>query len=143
MSETVSEKLRRLVTMRARGLCEYCRTPENFAPERFSLEHIQPRAVGGPTSEGNLALACQGCNSYKSVKTTAQDPETKAVVPLFDPRRQRWREHFAWRAENLEVEGLTATGRATVALLRLNRSQLCNLRYALSAIQRHPPNDDE
>lgn len=133
------ERLRRLVQARAGGLCEYCRHPEDHATERYALEHITPRAAGGPDDTANRAFSCHGCNGYKGPKTTARDPETGTVVPLFHPRQQTWADHFAWNADSLEVIGLTPTGRATVALLRLNRQQLQNLRYALSAIQRHPP----
>lgn len=138
MVDTPGEPLRRLVTARARGLCEYCRSPEDFAPARHSLEHIHPRAAAGPTNDENLALACQGCNSYKGSKTEARDPETNALAPLFHPRRQHWQGHFSWSTDGLEIIGLTPTGRATIALLRLNRQGLQNLRYALTAIQRHP-----
>jgi hypothetical protein len=39
---------------------------------------------------------------------------------LFNPRTQRWPEHFAWSTDGLRVVGLTPTGRATVAALRLD-----------------------
>jgi len=37
------------------------------------------------------------------------------------------------------IIGLTATGRATVAALHLNRPELLNLRHALYVIGLHPP----
>lgn len=139
MAESAGERLRRLVTERAGGLCEYCRSPEAFAPERFSLEHIQPRASGGLTVEENLALACQGCNGHKAAKTTATDAETQTPAALFHPRRHLWQEHFAWSEDRLQIIGLTPTGRATVLRLHLNRASLLNLCRALLAINAHPP----
>ena len=88
MAETISVELRNLVAARANGLCEYCQSQESFATERFSIEHIEPRAAGGLTVAENLALACQGCNGHKAAKAAAVDPETQTSVPLFHPRQQ-------------------------------------------------------
>jgi hypothetical protein len=143
MSESVTEALRQLVTARAHGRCEYCRSREDYATGRFSIEHIQPRAANGPTAAENLALACQGCNGHKAAKTAAPDPETGGLAELFHPRRHAWPEHFAWSEDGSEVIGLTPTGRATVVLLRLNRPPLVNLRHALIAINAHPPQEPE
>jgi hypothetical protein len=60
-------------------------------------------------------------------------------VPLFNPRRQRWSRHFAWDADFLIIRGRTASGRATVVTLHLNRTELVNLRRALRAIGEYPP----
>ena len=139
MAETISERLRQLVTTRANGRCEYCQSPEAFATERFSIEHIQPRATGDLTVAENLALACQGCNGHKAAKTTAVDFETQTSVPLFHPRQHLWQEHFALSADLLQIVGLTPTGRATIGLLHLNRASLLNLRRALIAINEYPP----
>jgi len=86
----------------------------------------------------NLAFSC-GCNSYKSDQTRAPDPLTGRLVPLFHPRRQRWSRHFRWSDDVSIIIGLTATGRATVEALHLNRVELLNLRRALLAIAEHPP----
>lgn len=139
MAETISESLRQLVTARANGRCEYCQSPESFATERFSIEHIQPRSLDGLTVAENLALACQGCNGHKATKTTAIDAETQTSVSLFHPRQNIWQEHFAWSEDHLQIIGLTATGRATIEALHLNRTSLLNLRRALVAINEHPP----
>ena len=138
MAEPIAAALRRLVTARAHGRCEYCQSPEAYATERFSIEHIQPRTLQGPTVPANLALACQGCNGYKSAQTISVDPETGETVELFHPRRHVWREHFTWSEDGLRIVGLTLTGRATVTLLRINRPPLMNLRRALMAIGAHP-----
>jgi hypothetical protein len=138
MAEPITEALRQLVTARAQGRCEYCQSPEAYATERFSIEHIQPRTLQGSTMPANLALACQGCNGYKSVQTTGVDPETGETVVLFHPRQHVWGEHFTWSADGLRILGLTPPGRATVALLRINRPPLMNLRRALMAIGVHP-----
>jgi hypothetical protein len=141
MAEAISEALRQLVTNRAQGYCEYCQSPEAYGTERFSIEHILPRALGGTNVADNLALACQGCNGHKSIKTIANDPETNETVSLFHPRQQIWREHFSWSADGLLIVGLTPAGRSTIVLLQMNRLQLVNLRRALIAINVHPPHD--
>lgn len=141
MAEAISEALRQAVTERARGCCEYCRSQEAYATERFSIEHIHPQALGGLTVEENLALACQGCNGHKSAATKAADPQTSEMTTLFHPRQQIWEEHFAWSEDGLRISGLTPTGRATIVRLQMNRPSLVNLRRALLAIKVHPPRD--
>ncbi len=39
--------------------CEYCKSPERFAPQTFSLDHILPVSKGGTDEFDNLAFACQ------------------------------------------------------------------------------------
>jgi hypothetical protein len=131
--------LRRLVIARAHGCCEYCLSQMRYSSHSFAVEHITPRKRGGKTSASNLALACQGCNEHKHAKVKARDPLTGKQVSLFHPRRQRWAEHFIWSADELEIMGLTPTGRATVIALQLNRSEVVNLRRILIAFHEHPP----
>lgn len=139
MAERAGTELRKLVRERAKGRCEYCQTPETYAPEGFSIEHIRPRSKRGATEPGNLALSCQGCNNHKFTRTRAQDPVTGLTVLLFHPREHSWHEHFAWLPDARHLVGLTATGRATVDVLRLNRPGLVNLRQALMMVGIHPP----
>jgi hypothetical protein len=103
------------------------------------VEHIHPVAHGGLTVLANLAYACIGCNGHKSDKLHAPDPETGNNVPFFHPRRQQWHEHFAWNEDYTRINGLTPTGRATIAALQLNRPELVNLRWALHLSGIHPP----
>jgi hypothetical protein len=65
-------------------------------------------------------------------------PQTGGMVRLFDPRRQRWSRHFVWSQDFLRLIGRSATGRATVVALQLNRPEIINLRLALRAIGEHP-----
>jgi hypothetical protein len=87
---------------------------------RLEIEHILPLSRGGSSDESNLWLSCPLCNGFKSDRISAADPTTGHEVDLFNPRRQRWNEHFAWSPDGLRVIGLTPAGRATVALLRLD-----------------------
>jgi hypothetical protein len=90
---------RRTIVARAGGGCEYCRSPERFATQSFALEHIIPRSRGGAGTLDNLAFSCQGCNNHKYTKIDARDPASDEIVSLFHPRRQSWRDHFAWNED--------------------------------------------
>lgn len=138
-SERVSAALRRTVASRAKGLCEYCRCPEGFSPDSFTVEHIKPRQAGGETIAENLAWACFGCNGRKHTKTTHPDPETGQEVRLFHPRKQLWSEHFGWNDDYTQVIAKTPCGRATVEALLLNRTGVVNLRRLLTSAGLHPP----
>lgn len=131
--------MRRTVIARSQGICEYCRSRADHSAGVFTVEHIVPISRGGSDTLDNLALACSGCNGHKYDKVEALDPTTKQVVPLFHPRRQEWNGHFEWSEDYSEIIGNTATGRATVSALRMNRSGLVNLRRALYILGKHPP----
>lgn len=111
---------RRAVARRARGRCEYCRARQDVCAYTFHVEHIVPRSKGGADDSSNLALSCWPCNSAKGSYLTGVDSETGREEFLFHPRQQRWEEHFNLSADLLQVLGLTPTGRATVARLRMN-----------------------
>jgi hypothetical protein len=70
-----------------------------------------------------LAWSCSWYNASKSIKTHVRDSQTGRLVPLFNPRRQRWSQHFAWSEDTLLIIGQTAIGRATVEALQLNRTE--------------------
>jgi hypothetical protein len=135
----ISADLREQVSLRANGCCEYCRSQACYTTQAFLVEHILPRVQGGATSLDNLALACQGYNNHKYNKVAAPDPVSGELVSLYHPRHDRWDTHFAWSDDFTLVIGLTATGRATVEALHLNRDGVVNLRRLLYAIGQHPP----
>ena len=95
----VSRQQKTAVIARAAGICEYCASQSSFAMDPFSVEHIIPRSIGGKTELDNLALACQGCNSYKYAKIESFDVVSQQTALLYNPRRQKWAEHFAWNAD--------------------------------------------
>lgn len=135
----VSSKLRESVFESANGICEYCISQVRLSSDPFEVEHIRPRSKGGKTTIENLALSCRGCNGYKANRTKAKDPMTQKIVSLFNPRKQRWKDHFAWNENFTLIVGLTPTGRVTVEVLKLNRIGLVNQRVAFYISGDHPP----
>ena len=109
------------VAERANLLCEYCKAPEAYFNQEFEVDHIVSRARNGCDHLHNLALACRSCNLRKGDHGAAQDPQTKQTVTLFHPRQDVWDEHFMLDLATFRFEGLTPTGRATIARLGLNR----------------------
>jgi hypothetical protein len=137
--EALPRALRRRVRDRAGNRCEYCQHPASYSCAPFVCEHVVPRVRGAGSTLAELAWACPACNGHMYAKTHARDPQKGRSVPLFNPRRQRWSRHFAWGVDFLVIEGLTATGRATMEALHLNCPALVNLRRALRAVGEHPP----
>ena len=133
------KSVRERIAARAQYRCEYCLCPESHSLNSFAVEHIEPLAVGGKDEEDNLADSCGGCNGYKGFATTGTDPETGQEVRLYHPRRDVWKEHFAWSEDTLMLVGVSAIGRATIERLRLNRTGVVNLRALLKGSGLHPP----
>jgi hypothetical protein len=128
----IAHELRVRVRERAAQRCEYCRLPDRLHIGGFEVDHIIPLSRGGQTLWDNLAYACPHCNDRKWAHVDSPDPVTGDVVPLFDPRNDRWHDHFDWSADpTCEVHGKTPTGRATVACLQLNHPELVAIRREL------------
>lgn len=133
----IPASLRRLVIQRAANRCEYCGLSQTGQAATFHIDHIVPVVVGGATTADNLALACVSCSLRKAARQSAVDPESGAEHPIFNPRLQTWALHFRW--DDVRVEGLTPTGRATVAALRMNRAVILAIRVEEKYFNRHPP----
>ena len=131
-------RLRQTVAARAHYCCEYCKSQQRFSADPFSVEHIIPRSKGGKSHVSNLGFSCQGCNNHKYTFTEARDPVSGERVSVFHPRRQEWNEHFVWNRDYSLIIGITPTGRATVAQLKLNQPGIVNLRRVLYTIGEHP-----
>lgn len=108
------------VSLRARHRCEYCRAPEAIFNFPFEVEHIVAAALGGPSTQSNLALACRACNARKAARTEGTDPRDGGSVRLFHPRDDRWEDHFQFDMKTMEILGTTPVGRATVDCLGFN-----------------------
>ncbi|WP_099241087.1 HNH endonuclease [Synechococcus sp. BDU 130192] len=135
----ISEELRQQVRETANNQCGYCKSLQKYVLGILEIDHIIPKAAGGSDEEDNLWLACRLCNSYKGTKTHGIDPVTNTTVTLFNPRTQKWSEHFIWEREGALIRGLTACGRATVLALQLNNPYAVMVRQAWILAGWHPP----
>jgi hypothetical protein len=127
------EVVRQFVQERAEHRCEYCRIPQDALPwATFHIEHIRARQHGGTDDPNNLALACRRCNLRKGPNLSAIDPDTDNLTPLFNPRTDRWSEHFT--LADHRIVGLTDVGRATAALLDMNDADRVQIRAELAEL---------
>jgi hypothetical protein len=109
---------RRKVWERAKGRCEYCQLAQADSVLPHEVDHIRAKKHRGRTTLRNTCLACAYCNGAKGPNAAGYDPETDELVPLFNPRTDRWRHHFEWAGAVLR--GRTSIGRATIEVLRIN-----------------------
>jgi hypothetical protein len=111
---------------------------QDHAPlAQFQIEHIVARQHGGDDEPSNLALACHHCNLHKGPNLTGIDVQTGQIVPLFHPRQQTWDDHFS--RQGTQILGISAVGRATVAVLAMNDRERVKLRSVLLARGLLPP----
>lgn len=73
---------------------------------------------------------------HKGPNLASIDPQDGARVFLFNPRTDRWQDHFAW--EDARIVALTSVGRATAMLLRFNDPRRLAARDALMRKGRYP-----
>ncbi|WP_345789627.1 HNH endonuclease [Luteolibacter soli] len=133
----VSAKLRREVTKRAQGRCEYCGLASVGQAATFHVDHVVPQIAKGETILENLALACIHCSLRKGARRSATDAKTGKIVPLYHPRSDLWTRHFRWSGRR--VVGRTPVGRATVEALDLNSPEHLVIRGFEERLGRHPP----
>jgi hypothetical protein len=132
--------LRAAVIARAQSRCEYCQISQELQVATFPVDHVTPIAGRGETVLQNLALACPSCNARKWTHIEAIDPVSEQPERLFNPRTDRWSDHFRWSDRDAALlEPVTPMGRATAALLDLNSPQHVAIRRALGQLGKHPP----
>jgi 5-methylcytosine-specific restriction endonuclease McrA len=145
---TINELLRQRVRKRADGRCEYCHSPEKISSTRFTIDHVQPRSLGGSDEFENLALACSRCNQHRYNFISGRDLETATITPLFNPRVDSWAEHFVWSKDGKRIVGITPVGRATCNRLDLNDDRyqgehsIVDTRSLWAKAGWHPPTHD-
>jgi hypothetical protein len=138
---SISKSLRQQVINEAGYRCEYCRTSSRLTGMPLVMDHILPSSLGGNDERENLAACCYRCNEFKGAKITANDPVKNESISLFNPRLQRWLDHFQWANGGTHIIGITAIGRATVLALRLNNEDVVQARAIWISLSWHPPND--
>ena len=132
----LSMAIRQLVRARAGLRCEYCHLAEGDAFLPHEPDHIVGEKHGGTSAADKLALSCFDCNRFKGSDVASYDPESGALVPLFNPRTQVWSEHFTTFGG--EIIGSTPVGRATARLLKFNLPVRVEVRTVLAEKQRRP-----
>lgn len=131
------DRVRLAVQVRAQDACEYCLMP---TIGQFHIDHIIPPSRwehdkdgnlpawppetprGGPDHLDNYAWARPFCNLAKGQQVSGR--VGRRTDRLFDPRRDRWNEHFVFLHKYLFITGVSHIGRATESALRLNDSRL-------------------
>ncbi len=135
-STSISAELRRLVIERASGHCEYCLIHQDVSIYSHEVDHIIALKHGGKTRAENLAFSCLSCNRYKGSDLATIDPVNDEIVPLFNPRRQVWDEHFV--LNDARIAGITQIGQATARLLKINAPNRLLERQVLINQGRYP-----
>ncbi len=114
----ISQELRRQVASRAAHLCEYCLIHEKDTAFGCAVDHIISLKHGGATDADNLAYACVFCNRFKGSDIGSIVWQTKEFTRFYNPRSDRWSEHF--QLQNATLQPLTAIGEVTARILGFN-----------------------
>jgi hypothetical protein len=136
MTQYVSHNLRRQVMERANFICEYCLLHDDESHFGGELDHIISLKHDGPTELENLAYACLRCNRHKGTDLGSINWQTRQLVRFFNPRTDRWQEHFELRSA--EIVPLTEIGEATVRILGFNSPKRLKERALLIKVGLYP-----
>ena len=134
---SVTAEQRQAIRALAGQCCEYCRVTEDERVSRFQIDHIIPIKHGGSDDSDNLCLACLKCNGFKGPNVAALDPESGEATKLYDPRRQKWSEHFQIEFDG-SLAGISPEGRATIQVLRINEESRVKHRRMLITLGEYP-----
>lgn len=127
----IPKQLRQEVRLNAGGRCEYCRRPDHETAYGHTIDHIIPIKHGGLTILENLVYACLFCNQHKGTDVAVYDHETGHLTPLFNPRTQKWEEHFS--VEQYVIVPKTIVGRVSILILQMNAPKQIEARAELIA----------
>jgi len=129
--------VRLAVRLRASDACEYCLLPtfnrfqiDHIVPPTRWIEYISGRIQGVAPTPGrrganhldNYAWCCPFCNAAKSRQVSRR--VGRHSYRLFDPRHDRWTDHFGFIHQYLFIVGLSAIGNATIEALQMNDGRL-------------------
>ena len=113
----IKKELKQLVSKRAKYLCEYCLISDEDSGG-CQIDHIISIKHGGTTTAENLAYACLYCNLNKGTNLGSINLKTGELVRFFNPRRDKWLEHFCLK--DAIIEPLTDIGEVTARILQFN-----------------------
>ena len=136
MSHWVPEARRRQAAERAEAICEYCLIHEDDTHLGCEVDHIVSEKHGGQTMAENLAYACFYCNRHKGSNVASIDPISGELVRLFNPRMDKWSDHF--QLQGGRVEWKSRIGEATARLLGFNALERILERELLRAEGKYP-----
>nr|WP_154640205.1 HNH endonuclease signature motif containing protein [Lewinella sp. W8] len=106
--------------------------PSSVALASYHIDHIISEKQGGATVFSNLALACRLCNLSKGSSIAAYRIPEDELVRLFNPRRDKWSEHFLLRPDGF-ILPKTPVGEGTIKVLNLNDINRAEVRSVLLA----------
>lgn len=136
MSNGIGNEVRDLVATRAKQRCEYCLIHEDDMFLGCEIDHVISLKHGGNDDVDNLAFACVFCNRHKGSDIASIFPPTGELVCLFNPRQDRWADHF--RIDGARILPLTKIGEVTARILGFNVSERMLERQALLFSGRYP-----
>lgn len=134
----ITKELKQLVSQRADFLCEYCLISEEDSGG-CQFDHVISVKHGGETTAENLAYACLYCNLNKGTDLGSIIWRTGDLVRFFNPRREKWSEHFC--LEGAMIQPLTDIGEVTARILQFNSSDRLLERQLLIEVNRYPSPD--
>jgi hypothetical protein len=124
------------VIARAEGICEYCQITEDDTFYGCEVDHVISEKHGGPTEEANLAFACVCCNSAKGSDVGSIEWESGEFIRFFNPRTDRWADHFV--LVDCRIEKVTYIGAVTARVLGFNTGERVLERQTLQDLKRYP-----
>lgn len=131
----ISRELRQEVREQADGLCEYCLLAETDGASH-QVDHIISVKHGGETRLDNLAYACLFCNLHKGTDLGSIVRQTGELARFFNPRRDRWGEHFD--LEGIWLRGRSPIGEVTERIFQFNSPDRLSERELLIAAKVYP-----
>lgn len=104
--------------------CAYCGVSETDAGAELTVDHFQPRSLGGNDDADNLVLCCHACNEFKGNFWPLGSAPSRR---LLHPERDELARHIS-SDEDGTLRGFSATGQFHISRLHLNRPALIALR---------------
>ena len=135
MTRWISAELRQTIADRAKQLCEYCLIAEADTFYGCEVDHIISLKHGGSLDPDNLAYACAPCNRAKG-SDIASISASGEITRFFNPRTDRWAEHF--RLEAASIQPLTTIGEVTARILGFNDSARLHEREEMIRFSKYP-----